>query len=163
MLLGRQSTRPRPGRAWRFGSGGIRASRRSPTPPEGWTSTTPSVGWEWRGPGEAARQGVRCALRAWQATPNWLLTHRVLLQWVWGPERVGESWPVRGVVKRPAESWAAARTFLLHLQRAQRGQPDGRRRDVEDGARVRWKSPPAPRSGPSSNRGRDWPRPTPPA
>ena len=29
-----------------------------------------------------------------------MLTHSVLLQRVWGPERVGESWLVRDVVKR---------------------------------------------------------------
>ncbi len=35
------------------------------------------------------------------ATPSpWVLTHGVLFQRVWGPERVGAAWLVRNVAKR---------------------------------------------------------------
>ena len=51
------------------------------------------------------------------ATPSpWVLTHGVLLRRVWGPERVGEGWLLRNVVKRlrrkPGDDAAAPRYIV---------------------------------------------------
>ena len=62
-------------------------------------------------------------------TPR-VLVHSLLLQRVWGPERVGQSRLVRDVVKMLRRNLRIPRQSQIHLHRATDGIPYGGGRDT---------------------------------